>query len=386
MSLLHSASGPRRPVNREALAVSIRRVRGLTFPFAIDPVIATRHTGDALTLSGWAIHTDFEIQKVSLGQGEKALQTVRPEKHRPRAYEQFQQLPGSQNCGFDFELDHPGEGAYWIAIVEANGNLLRIANLELSRTRRRRMLYIHIAKAGGSTVNRMLSRHFAPELSQVHIESTEEWRKDPRALESREFLSGHLGLDVLDRRLNLKPFDLVTVVREPIEQLISHIAWIRRLAEPGEQERLEAHPPYIQSFAQKLSSYDLTEPETITRMIDELAESEFRLLDNYQVRHFTNPHNRPVNPADLELAKQALSRFRHIGIASNLDGFLAEVARDMQWPPMSPAGRENVTGNFFGLDRNNEALAEALQPLMRFDQSLYDFIVKNMSSSLLNAP
>ncbi len=365
-------------MSKEVLTVTVKRSADRAFPFDVDPEVSLQDARSDLQLSGWAIHPDFEISEIVLGQGEEILQRAQPFKHRPLAFQQHSALPGAARCGYELSHPNPVEGAYWLAAAGSpDGGMLRMADLQLTRKKRPQVFYMHIAKAGGSTVNKMFSRRFAKEFSKEHIESSTEWRDDPALLEGYEFLSGHLGLEILDQRINLARFHLVTVVREPLAQLISHFAWIRRLAEPGEESRLANHPPYVQAFAKKLAGYDLGDPASIAPLINSLNNAERRLVDNYQVRHFATVPGAWVGRAELDSAKRAVSRFRHIGVASNLDEFFQNVAEDMQWPEMPPAERVNVTTNFFHMDPANPDLAEALLPLIRFDRMLYEYILEN---------
>lgn len=359
------------------MQVTVQRHPHDSLVSALDPVVIDQESGGSFQISGWAIHKHFEIREVLFGRGDEVLQRSQPCVHRPLAFKRHSSLPGAQNCGFELVHATPEEGVYWLAIAGPDRDIVHIADLHVSLRDRLQIFFMHIAKSGGSAVNRMFAHQFARQASQEHIESTAMWREDPTALENFDFLSGHLGLNALDQRLDLSRFHLVTVVRDPLDQLISHFAWIRRLASPGEESRFANHPPYVQSFANKLASHDLGSPRELGQLIGALEGHERGLVDNYQVRHFAPIRSPWVGPDDLRAARQALDRFRHIGVASDLDTFFKCIAEDMQWTPMPPTERVNVTSEFFGMDRNNPGLAEVLWPLMRFDQGLYDHILKH---------
>lgn len=364
-------------MSKDELTVAVQRCPELDIPFGIDPQVTFQDASSALQVTGWVVHPEFEVREVVLGQGEEILQRTAPSIHRPLASRLNAHLPGASLCGYQLDLPEPAEGAYWLAVLAPDGTALRMANLQLALKTRPRIFYMHIAKAGGSAVNHMFSRQFPGALIQEHIESTAVWRDDPSSLENYVYLSGHLGLASLDKHINLAGFHLVTVVREPLAQLISHFSWIRRLAEPGQEQRFAAHPPFVQAFAKKLANHDLGSPDAVNALVESLLHPEHCLVDNYQVRHFAAARGQRVSEYDLKVAVRALSRFRHIGVASDLDGFFKAVAEDMQWPPMPPTERVNVTPDFFGMDASNPEIAEALEPLIRFDTQLYDHIVEN---------
>ena len=234
-----------------------------------------------------------------------------------------------------------------------------------------KLFFMHIAKTGGSTVNDFLLRQFPPGRMQTHIESTVEWRDDPSALLGFDGLSGHVDLQTLDKRLDLDGYRLVTVLRDPWRQLISHLAWIRRLAEPESAEALAAHPPAIQSLAARLHACDLRDAGSITTMIESLTPEERPYLDNVQVRYFSAMHRVVVSEEDLERARIALDRFDRIGTSERLEHFLDGLSRDMGWPRRPLPGRKNVTNAFFGLDEATDSVRMALEPLFCHDEILY---------------
>jgi len=345
------------------------------FQFTIDPEVSLQDAYRMLRVSGRVAYAGSNIEQLLLGRDDTVLERI--------GAGDVQGLTGNQNIGCDmggnthFALAHPlpEEGIYWLALSLADGEVIRLADMRLELKQRTGLFFMHMAKTGGSSVNHTLGSQFAAGQSQTHIESTVEWRDNPGALEHHQFLSGHLRLDRLDPKINLESFHLVTVIREPLDQVISHLAWIRRLAEPGEAERFDAHPPLIQAFAKKLCRYDLSNPTSVAFLINSLNERERILVDNHQVRYFANVRGRWVCQNDLRAACRAVCRFRHIGLCSDLGQLFEALAEDMGWPMVPEVERLNVTADFFGMDRNDPDLAQALSPLIRFDQKLFDFIL-----------
>lgn len=230
---------------------------------------------------------------------------------------------------------------------------------------------MHIAKAGGSTVNAFLNSRFPAGRFQAHIQSLPQWQEDPQALRSLDGLSGHVDLKTLERRLGLDGFRLVTVMRQPWRQLISHMVWIRRLAEPEEAERLAQHPEFVAVLANKLRSCDFSDPASVTAFRTSLAAQERALLDNCQVRYFAAPETPWVDHGAQQAAIDAVPRFHRIGTVERLDEFLDGLCDDMGWPRQPRPARENVTPAFFGLDTLSGAVQAALRPLIRHDEALF---------------
>ncbi|NDC39381.1 MAG: hypothetical protein EBZ48_15295 [Proteobacteria bacterium] len=62
----------------------------------------------------------------------------------------------------------------------------------------KKILFVHIPKAGGSSVNKIFTDFFSENLTAVHLESNEIWsnRVDRIALVERcKYISGHLVLE-----------------------------------------------------------------------------------------------------------------------------------------------------------------------------------------------
>jgi hypothetical protein len=358
------------------LSVHLQRRPEVVMPFAMDSQVFEQNALDGLVLSGWVIHPAYPVREVQLGRENEVLASAVPGRLRPGATAAYRGLPGSAKPGFSLTLEQVEAGDYWLAVIGPQGQEQRFADVHLRENSRPQLFYMHIAKAGGSTVNRYLLGHYDERRARVHIESAPEWPQNAKLLEGYDFLSGHISLRALDAQLDARRFRLVTVVREPWSHLVSHLAWVRRLAEPGEERRLKAHSAPIQAFALKLAQCDFAEAASVHEMVTSLGQEERIIVDNCQVRYFAKVPGPWATAADLEEAIGATSRFEHIGLTGDLDGFFAAVASSMGWPEPAAAGRENVSGNFFGLEDAGEDVKAALRPLICFDEQLYAAILE----------
>ena len=321
-----------------------------------------------LRLDGWVVHRDWNIVRLILVQAGQERGEAPVDLPREPVSRVYADWPGGDRPGFRLVL--PGPGAWTLLGAGEDGRQERLAELELDDSARQKLFFMHIAKAGGSSVNAYFSRQFAPDEARQHLESDPAWTGDPRSLEQRYFLSGHVNSVAIDRHLSLEAFRRVTVLREPLEQLISHLAWIRRLAVPGEEERYEAHPAYVRAFADKLSATELSDPRALEALVAGLTREERGLVDNCQCRYLTDTVPDWVQAAHVPAAIERLDWFHHVGFVHRLDDFLAEVARAMGWPLPVRLGRENVTREFFGLASPSAEQIAALAPLTRFDEAV----------------
>jgi len=359
------------PMTIQALTPRLTRDPAIRLPFALDPPVFHQNARFGLDLSGWAICPLFRVQEVILRRDGKIVASARPDQHRPGASRTFSELPGAETPGFRLTLAAAQAGVFELAVSGPDGQLITFAELELLEESRPQLFYMHIAKAGGSTVNRHLLQYFDPRAARDHIESAPEWAKNPAALQEYEFLSGHISLQAFDDALDASDFHLVTVMREPWSHLRSHLAWIRHLTDPGEERRYAVHPEPVQQFARRLADCDFTSPDALAKLVSTLEPHDRILVDNCQVRYFAPVTGEWTTAQDLEAAIAAQKRFDLIGTTDRLDEFFTALAERMAWPLDLPEKRENVTQSFYGLERPADDVRAALGPLITFDERLY---------------
>jgi len=157
--------------------------------------------------------------------------------------------------------------------------------------------------------------------------------------------------------------------------LCSHLAWIKRLAMPGEEKRFKQHPEYIQVLARKLAATEFTALEKLKTLLGSLTEREARLIENCQTRYFIFvPPGRSVDETDTRKAIEASATFDRIGITESISSFMKDVASDMSWPEPDDRIHQNVTQDFYGLDLSDCKTREVLRPLVQHDIELYKHI------------
>ena len=356
---------------------AIRKIKPLprNIRFALDENVSLQGDSDRLLLTGWVIHRDEPVKQVTITRRDQTLAHGKLIVGRPRVQELYPDSPDSEQAGFSFYAAGLDSGNYELAAELENGEVLALARLELVQSSPQKLLFMHIPKAAGSTVNRFFASHYADSQHAIHIESNPDWQSDPDKIRALDFVSGHVSLPFLAKKLNLDEYFKVTVVREPFAQLVSHLAWIRRLADPGEVKRLERHPPYIQEFARKLRTADLSGPAAIANVCAHLEDLERRLVDNCLVRYFcaVTPGN-PVSKADLDTALEACGEFNRIGVTDRIDDFLANVSITMGWKKPKQRINENVSQGYYGIDLKNREIRSALEPLVYFDLQLFRHI------------
>ena len=245
-----------------------------------------------------------------------------------------------------------------------------------------KIVFIHIAKAAGSSVNRFFMDQLGPGRCATHIESSTLWRQDSaRLVNEMDFLSGHIILREFRQKIDLGTCFVFTFLRDPKEQVISHLTWIRRLAEPSEVDRLARHPPYIQNLAGKLTRLNFSKADHVAEFVKGLEAEELALLDNPQVRYLRGGKNwGRVKECDAHSALTRLCELNFYGFVEDMETGLRELARMLNLAAPIGLPMENVQDLKYGMSANNTHLMGALHELIRFDLALYEAALVRLSS------
>ena len=343
--------------------------------FMLDSSVLLKEVSKNLEIIGWAIHRKCEISDVQLTSKTGILATAKLDISRPKVARHFKRFHNAESAGFRLVTANLPTGKFFLKVVLKNGKSVIVAEFKLVKYDQPKLLFMHIAKAAGSTVNSFFASHYPGNQYAVHIESNEKWRSSPDDLKKLRFISGHIHLHALKKKLDLKDYYKVTVVREPYSQLCSHLSWIRRLSDPGEEQRYKQHESYIQKFSSKLAKIDFANPEELSNLMHSLEDLEMRLVDNCQVRYFTSiPPPTAVGDADQLEAIRASEVFDQIGTTDHTGAFLKKMANKMLWPEPEDFKRENVTQEFYGLDTSRNDIRAALEPFVRHDLKLYEHV------------
>ena len=350
--------------------------------FMVDNSSLQKGVSAGLEIIGWVIHRKHKIAGVSLTSENGILATAKLDVHRPLVSKHFTRFYNSESAGFKLVVTSRPQGVFFLDITLENGKTMSIGKFELVVYDQRKLLFMHIAKAAGSTVNTFFANHYPEDQYAVHIESSTKWQSNPDDLKNLSFLSGHVSLYMLNKKLNLEDYYKATVIREPFSQLCSHLAWIKRLSMPGEELRFNKHAVPIQTFAKKLSDTNFSNPESLKVLFDSLTGFEKRLIDNCQVRYFTwLASGESVGEKDAQKAIKASAVFDKIGITESIDNFMKDVAHDMSWPEPDDCVRVNVTQNFYGLDLSKSETRAILWPMVKHDMALYEHVKASQTRS-----
>lgn len=295
--------------------------------------------------------------------------------HRPNLHKFFPSINEVNQSGFEFSIEHINDNVQ--VVLQYKNKVIKI----LSFVKPKKLLYVHIAKTAGTTVNNFLTTIVDQQNCLIHAESQPDWHEQVGNSDIH-FISGHIPYRrfISCEEIN-NNFKKAITFREPYSHIISHLSWVRALAQPKNKDRFDRHPKYIQVLSQKLNQCDFTCPQSIRQMISSLRGPEFLLFDNTQTRYIRTKIAKPsVDDNDVSDAIINLKAFDFIGHDADIDRFLITLAKYYQSEITYNSSRSNVHNEKFGLDISNKAIRKALYPLVKYDLSLYEHVLKQLSN------
>jgi len=227
-----------------------------------------------------------------------------------------------------------------------------------------KFFFLHIPKTAGTFFNRFLSNQCNSFVDHIEIKNLS---KDE--LDAFDGFSGHIPYPRAKKEYILSKRKIITILRNPIEQVISHITFIRELAEPSEKERLYSHSKGIQEIALKLKETNLSNSDDIKKFIKWLEDKNYLIFHDCQTRYLGGGAGE-IKPAILNNALKNLKEIEYVGLTERLKEFMIYLNLKEKYK-LVEFKKENVTKNRYGLDITNPKLVEALQPLVQNDYIVY---------------
>jgi hypothetical protein len=279
----------------------------------------------------------------------------------------------------------------WLALAEGSWNDNERIKTAKQRpgvstgSNRRGLIYVHVAKTAGTTVNDFISPHYAHEDVCVHAEVDPRWRDSRRRSELMQcaFISGHLTLPVMRSAFGQGDRASFATFRQPYSHMCSHLAWVKYLADPANASLLSAHSPRVQAVVKRVATIDLSDTRKISDFIRGFGEAERELFDNTQCRYLLRiPASEEVVESHLQEALCRLPTLDVIGLTERLEDSLRLLCHFMGWAEPGDVVRRNEARSKYGMDPKSPEFARAVEPAVWADLQLYREVEKLFAAHL----
>jgi hypothetical protein len=240
-----------------------------------------------------------------------------------------------------------------------------------------KIFFLHIPKAAGTSINEMFALHYPKDRVKFHVEGDRENNYQNIDVSRLDMFSGHVRLFEVMKYLPVDDFLRVTLVREPFQQLISHINWVRFISEDTQCDFYKNHPENIKEFSLNLRKVDFEDLNQVEQFFNSLSNIGQNLFNNCQTRYLFNGHIAPDKSSSVvNKVIDSLVFFDVIGTVDRLDHFMYQVHDRMNWRSDIELVKSNALNNLCKIDRDSQQLRDLAQPLICADQIIYDHIVQ----------
>ncbi|MGM0543977.1 MAG: hypothetical protein ACQERP_08900 [Pseudomonadota bacterium] len=251
--------------------------------------------------------------------------------------------------------------------------------------KRWKILHQHLIKCGGTSLNAFLdTKYYA---NKVHnAEAAQIWRIASRNNYLQRYgTTTELGIELANYRLRLydcvyghnpmvwaapSTFSKVTVLREPIERVLSQIRDWKRLEEHDLGNPNESNNKFLRFCKQASISEILDNHRNSPLGLYHLSNLEAKLLATSYIG-LRNPLPQDEDSL-LELALEALESYDVIGLTESMPFFYKHLCQHMGWcPPRDIEHRNKTDGGDTKIDSN---AIDTLKKMNRVDLALYESV------------
>ncbi|MCP4423323.1 MAG: sulfotransferase family 2 domain-containing protein [Chloroflexi bacterium] len=229
----------------------------------------------------------------------------------------------------------------------------------LNKRNPRSILFLHLPKTAGTTLNNIIARQYQPEEIHYLGALTQKAIVQFKAMDAAErakfrLLTGHMGYGLHDQMA--PPTAYFTILREPIERIISFYYFVQRNG---------AH--YLHDFVLK---------DDVG--LDDFVKSRISIMtDNFQVRLISGVWDqRPYGECSREALEQAkqnlLTDFAVVGLTEEFDKTLILLKRAFNWRHVYYL-RQNATQNRPQTDSFSQQTLDTVRAYNQLDLELYAF-------------
>ncbi len=286
-------------------------------------------------------------------------------------------LHASGYCGFEFvfprQLDLSGTGEFRITCFYGLITVFKIAKESIRSVLHpeRPVFFMHIPKTAGTSFNNHVHSWFGYGKWHSHIEVLD-LESQRKLINPGHYIAGHIPLYKLrDIQPDLSKLDLHTIFRRPVNQLHSHLSWLKGIGTNPGSGFFKAHQPVIQELSLRMQDAEFSHVKGIEKFVAAMEGFQFEFFDNIQTRYILNRKPDRVRVTDLHQAIDNLPLFKTIGTTEHYQDYLDLCARYYQQKTSIQLTRHNPAKVEALFDTKDPSILRAIDPLIRFDNELY---------------
>lgn len=233
-----------------------------------------------------------------------------------------------------------------------------------------KIFYQHIAKAGGTSINNYFSNVYAIDQVQTHIESLDV-DNDSDRLKELKFISGHMRFFQANRILDLKNHYCISMIRHPLDHLVSHLKWVLKVSEDMHSAFFKRHPENIKALSLKIRSTDWKNFNEVNIFFQMDNLTVLNLFNNCQTRYFLSHNFGELKEKDFKEAIRCMDNFDLIGKLEYEDVFMQELSNDIK-QDYKPLEKLNNNDSESFIDLSNPQIVNLLIAQIQYDIKLYN--------------
>lgn len=267
-------------------------------------------------------------------------------------------------CGYSVSFSADNFEPAIVEVLTPVGTLSKVT----PNYKNRKLFFIHIPKAAGSSVNDLISS-VIDGLYYTHIEGL---RSRWNEIKDAKFLSGHIRYNEYENSFSQDDYVVFAFFREPLSHLKSHMNWVRRLAEPDLVNNRDSHSVVVHVIADELATLDFSNVDSIQSYVKQIKPIAYGLFDNCQVRFLSDV--RPNERVSQKHLDQAINNMRHlhfVGISEHSKESQKQLLSLLGLESKTPEAKSNVNSYDYRLNVDEEQIVDALNPLVKYDHKLY---------------
>ncbi|MCF1504908.1 hypothetical protein L0F51_14235 [Afifella sp. H1R] len=231
-----------------------------------------------------------------------------------------------------------------------------------------KIFFLHIPKTAGSAFNLAFQKAVPDGRHFEHMESQRELFYSVVSDGQPFYASGHFPFSRV-RDLVMRPdVFTITIFREPLKQLLSHLKWVKAYGRPDGEARRHLIPENIAELSLDLWETDLND---VARLEPILASpTAISLFDNTQTRYMTRSIGGRIGEEQNRFSMGHLKHFDFFFVLEDMAAAHKKLTRKI--PGLGPIPRTNEAMLSETVDLQDGKIRTFYEGFVRFDRKLYD--------------